>query len=82
VAALIRSVFGSASGTALCIAWRESRFNPGAYNPSGAAGLFQLMPIWYRDHWRFDPFSAYLNTLYAHRLYLEAGWGPWGGGCS
>lgn len=76
---LIRRVWGSASGCALRIAYRESRFDPHAYNRSGAAGLFQLMPIWYRGHWHFDPFSAYLNTFYAHRLYLMAGWGPWGG---
>jgi hypothetical protein len=26
------------------VAYCESRFNPGAYNPSGASGLFQFMP--------------------------------------
>lgn len=28
----------------LRVAWCESRFNPGAYNASGASGLFQFMP--------------------------------------
>jgi uncharacterized protein YabE (DUF348 family) len=28
----------------LRVAWCESRFNPGAYNASGATGLFQFMP--------------------------------------
>jgi soluble lytic murein transglycosylase-like protein len=26
------------------VAYCESRYNPGAYNASGAAGLFQFMP--------------------------------------
>ena len=28
----------------LRVAWCESRYNPSAYNPSGASGLFQFMP--------------------------------------
>ena len=48
-------------GTAMafCIADRESGFNPWAYNPSGASGIFQQMAhywsgraaAWLRDKW-------------------------------
>lgn len=82
IAAMIRSVFGSASGTALCIAYRESHFNPYAKNPhSSASGIFQLTQIWWSGRWHFNPFSAYLNIHYAHEMYQDYGWGPWGGGC-
>lgn len=82
MAALIRSVFGSASSTALCIAWRESRFDPYARNPnSSASGVFQLTRIWWAGRWSFNPFSAVANVYHAHLMYLDYGWGPWGGGC-
>jgi soluble lytic murein transglycosylase-like protein len=45
------------------IAWRESRYQPGAVNPSsGAAGLFQFLR------------STWAHTRYAHRSPLEAKW--------
>lgn len=86
VAALIRSVFGSAAPTALAIAWRESRFDPYAANShSSARGLFQLMSGWYSGEWGrrwgigpFNPFSAYANVRAAHIMYLHLGWSPWG----
>ncbi len=68
---------------ALFIANRESHCDPQARNPSGASGVFQLMPIWFEGHnaygWpTFDPFDAALNVKYAHLLWLKDGWGPWG----
>lgn len=36
--------FGADPGQLLRVAWCESRYNPGAYNASGASGLFQFMP--------------------------------------
>ena len=38
----------------LRVAWCESRFNPGAYNASGASGLFQFMP----RTWASNSFNA------------------------
>lgn len=35
---------GADFGTMMAIAQVESRFNPGAYNPSGANGLYQFVP--------------------------------------
>jgi soluble lytic murein transglycosylase-like protein len=64
---------------ALCVANAESGLNPRAYNASGAAGLFQLMPLWYRGHWHFDPFDPVANVHYAHLMFLAYGWGPWRG---
>ena len=51
----------------LRVAWCESRFNPGAYNASGASGLFQFMPrTWASNSFRagyegaspFDPVAS------------------------
>lgn len=51
----------------LRVAWCESRFNPGAYNASGASGLFQFMPrTWasnsvpagYEGASQFDPVAS------------------------
>ncbi len=78
--ALIRSVFGSDSGCALRIAWRESRFDPYARNPhSSASGIFQMTRVWWDGVYHFNPFSAYLNVLYAHRIVQRYGWSAWGG---
>lgn len=80
VAALIRSTFGSDSGCALRIAWRESRFNPRAQNPrSSASGIFQLVRLWWDGRWHFDPFNAWLNVHYAHEMVQMYGFAPWGG---
>jgi hypothetical protein len=64
---------------AIAIAKRESHLQPRAQNEeSGAAGLFQLMPM----HWTlpgpcFDPFNALLNSIYARNLYRANGPEPW-----
>jgi soluble lytic murein transglycosylase-like protein len=51
---------------------------------SGAAGLMQLMPGWYRGDWTiggktrvFDPFDPYLNLYWGHVIYSENGASPW-----
>jgi len=64
------------------IAWRESRCNPRAYNRSGAAGLYQEMPVIRR--WcarRIGAGSAFnitWNTRCAATLYRHSGYRPWG----
>ncbi len=66
-------------GTALNIAYCESRWQPWKDNNygSGATGLFQMMlPL----HWGlFDgnPYDAYANARAAFRLYNGNGWWPW-----
>ena len=70
----------------LAIADRESGDDPGARNPSGASGLFQIElplhndlfyamgvpPDWW--HWA----SPFWNSFAARELYLSSGIHPWG----
>jgi hypothetical protein len=54
-------------GQLASIIYRESSGRERALNPSGAAGLLQFMPGWYRGQWglpSFDPFEAE-QTLHA-----------------
>lgn len=64
---------------ALAVAWCESRYDPAAYNPSGASGLFQIIPYWHS--WRLGPgeslFDPAVNVRVAYELYAEQGWRPW-----
>lgn len=82
----IRTHFGEGTlgDQAVHVAQCESELWPDAYNPSGASGVFQVMPVHaerfeqvtgapYYDG-RFDPDA---NTRYARHLYGEQGWGPW-----
>jgi hypothetical protein len=69
---------------ALEIAWRESRCDPGARNPSGASGLFQLMlPLHSGLFWQVclaGPASwhdPWCNAHAARLLYDGSGWRPW-----
>lgn len=58
----------------------ESGGNPYAYNPSGAAGLFQMMPHWYQGrsaYPAFDPFDPVANVAAAAWLWGQLGWGQW-----
>lgn len=83
-APLIRSVFVEDPSWAVAIAFRESRCQPDAYNPSGSEGLFQL---YHHDDLlaavcpNFPPSVSWkdptCNTKAAHLLYLEAGRQPW-----
>ncbi len=70
---------------ALSIAYRESRYDPDAYNPSGALGIYQHM----RSYWpgrarkygfpRWSAFNARANIIVTMRMVKAGGWGPWGG---
>lgn len=75
--AIIRYVFPAVTeSAAVSVASCESHLSPSAYNPSGAAGLFQLMPIWYAG--KFDPFNALANTRAAYGLSSGGyNWTPW-----
>ena len=73
---------------ALCVAARESNFNPYARNPhSSAAGVFQWVSgSWGTYSWRYgfggsSVFNAYANISVAAHAVANGGWGPWGGGC-
>lgn len=54
--------------TLLTIARIESNFNPNASNPSGAAGLFQLMPATATEQGVTDPYDAAANAAAAARI--------------
>jgi soluble lytic murein transglycosylase-like protein len=64
------------------ISFRESRWRPWAYNPSGASGLFQFMPGTWRGTPQgkagmspFDPLAAAMAAAWEVRY--GAGWSPW-----
>jgi transglycosylase-like protein with SLT domain len=70
---------------ALAIAYRESRFDPHAYNSSGAEGIYQHMKRYWPDRaytYGFKGWSAFnarANIIVTMRMVRRAGWGPWGG---
>jgi hypothetical protein len=73
---------------AMCVADRESNFDPKAYNPrSGASGVFQFIPNswdYYSEQAGYggkSPFNAYANVGTAAWTVKHVGWGPWGGHC-
>jgi Transglycosylase SLT domain len=53
---------------------RESRCQPGVTSRAGAAGLMQLMPMWWHG---LNPYNGWNNLFLAHRLWLDQGWRPW-----
>jgi hypothetical protein len=63
----------------------ESNGNPRAYNPSGASGLYQIMPLWADDYERvtglpyYDGrFDAYANAAFARWLWGQtSSWKHW-----
>ena len=60
---------------ALAIVWRESNYDPQAVNPSGASGLWQIMPLHGFPQWAlFDPWFC---TQVAYDLYQRYEWLPW-----
>jgi hypothetical protein len=60
--------------TLSAILWCESRCNPRAHNASGAAGLAQVMPMWWRGR---DPYDPRQNLTMAHEVYERQGWRAW-----
>jgi hypothetical protein len=74
--AVIERIFGSAAPAAISVATCESGLDPNAHNPSGAAGLFQLMPIWWEAQ-GYDPYDPVTNTTIAYHIYTSSGWSAW-----
>ncbi len=73
---------------AMCVAQRESKFDPNAYNPnSGASGVFQFIPstwAWASEAAGYggkSPFKAKANVGTAAWVVANYGWAPWGGHC-
>jgi LysM domain/Transglycosylase SLT domain len=81
VAAMIYQVFGASGSAAINVARCESGLNPGAYNPSGAAGVFQIMPgTWAgTSEAGQSPYNAYANIVAAHQIFVRDGysWREW-----
>ena len=76
---------GGVVNEAIAVARCESNLNPRAYNPSGASGLFQVMPLWADDYGRvtgqpyYDGrYDAHANATFAAWLYGQSGtWRHW-----
>ena len=81
VASMIYQVFGPYGAAAINVATCESGLNPGAYNPSGASGVFQIMPgTWAGTSGAGQsPFNAYANIVAAHQIFVRDGysWREW-----
>jgi soluble lytic murein transglycosylase-like protein len=71
------------AGMALYVADRESNFLPGAYNPSGAAGIYQhLLSYWPGRATTFgfhgwSAFNARANIIVTMKMVHRGGWDPW-----
>lgn len=78
--------YGLPTNFLAAVAYQESAFNPDAFNPSGATGMFQLMPQFFPgagNSWSTDARTAakYLASLYNQfgdwQMALAAyNWGP------
>jgi hypothetical protein len=81
IEAMINQAFGSYGPGAINVARCESGLNPDAYNASGAAGLFQIMPsTWARtSEAGQSPFNAAANIAAAHEIFVRDGysWREW-----
>ncbi len=81
IPAMINQIFGASGPAAINIARCESGLNPGAYNPSGASGLFQIMPgTWAgTSQAGSSPYNAQANALAAHEIFVRDGysWREW-----
>ena len=81
IPAMIDQIFGSYGPGAINVARCESGLNPGAYNPSGASGLFQIMPgTWAgTSQAGLSPYNAQANALAAHEIFVRDGysWREW-----
>lgn len=68
--------YGFPAGLISRLAWQESRYNPEARSPVGAAGMFQFMPATAREL-NVDPLdpeaAAWAAAEYLARLYRRFG---------
>ena len=71
-AAQVAAATGTSASTWEYIIAKESNGNLNAYNPSGASGLFQTMPIW------GDTSTVDAQIQAAIRAYQSSGFGAWG----
>ncbi len=81
IPALIDQIFGANGPAAINVARCESGLNPNAYNPSGASGLFQIMPGTFAGTSEAGQsiFNAQANALAAHEIFVRDGysWREW-----
>ena len=70
--AQVAAATGTSASTWEYIIAKESNGNVNAYNPSGASGLFQTMPIW------GDTSTVDAQIQAAIRAYQSSGFGAWG----
>lgn len=52
----------------------ESGCHPWAHNASGASGLMQIMPFWWKGR---DPYDSDTNLIMAKEVYDQQGWPAW-----
>lgn len=86
-------VFGN-NPTARCVAYTESRFRPWVRNPSGASGLFQIMPsVWDGKFVKYNGRGMIIRARYLLRARYNAraayfiskgghNWSAWNWECS
>ena len=74
---IIRRIFpDSTENAAIAVATCESHLYTYAHNPSGASGLFQLMPFWWQG--KFNPYDPVANTKAAYSIsHAGTYWTPW-----
>jgi LysM repeat protein len=81
VASMINQVFGPYGPAAINVARCESGLNPSAHGPSGAAGIFQIMPGTWAGTSKAgqSPYHAYANIVAAHQIFVRDGysWTEW-----
>lgn len=81
VVVMINQVFGAYAPGAIAVATCESGLNPNAYNPSGAAGVFQIMPgTWASTSQAGQSvYNAAANIAAAHEIFVRDGysWREW-----
>lgn len=56
------------------VMWCESHCEPWAHNRSGASGLMQIMPMWWKGR---DPYDPATNLLMALEVRQAQGWRAW-----
>jgi hypothetical protein len=78
---MISQGFGPDAGSAISVASCKSGLNPSAANPSGATGVFQLMPATFCSTSQAgnSPYNAYANIAAAHEIFVRDGhsWREW-----